>query len=189
MGRPFLPSKLPLPPSSTCSMGPAESSTQMASWWVQALLQGSLVWQTDRQTDWLINHATRSVRIDHIYVHSTGRQCGLIIWAQYGSERHHLHGYAYSLYSTDAVMSQLVGMLVCVHLMLQILKLSGNEIGPSGAEAVARAISDKHHLQELDLNCVIFVASCFWSVTCYLFLNKICCFTNVRYVLFNVKEN
>ena len=33
------------------SSGQPESSTQMASWSVQPFLQGSLVWQTDRQTD------------------------------------------------------------------------------------------------------------------------------------------
>ena len=32
-------------------LGPAKSSTQMASRSVQPFLQGSLVWQTDRQTD------------------------------------------------------------------------------------------------------------------------------------------
>jgi len=33
------------------SLGPPESSTQMASRLVQLFLQGSLVWPTDRQTD------------------------------------------------------------------------------------------------------------------------------------------
>ena len=46
------------------SLGPSESSTQMAS---QPFLQGWFVWQTDRPTD----HATRSVTIDRIYVRST----------------------------------------------------------------------------------------------------------------------
>jgi len=32
------------------SLSPPESSTQTASWLVQPFLQGSLVWQTDRQT-------------------------------------------------------------------------------------------------------------------------------------------
>jgi len=32
------------------SLGPPESSTQVASWSVQPFLQGSLMWQTDRQT-------------------------------------------------------------------------------------------------------------------------------------------
>jgi len=36
------------------SLGPPESSTQMASRSVQPLLQGPLVWQTDRQTTLLI---------------------------------------------------------------------------------------------------------------------------------------
>jgi len=47
--------------------GPPKSSTQTAARSVQPFLQGSLVWQTDRQTD----HATRSVRIGCIYVRST----------------------------------------------------------------------------------------------------------------------
>ena len=33
-------------------VGPPKSSTQTASWSVQPFLQGSLVWQTDRPTDW-----------------------------------------------------------------------------------------------------------------------------------------
>ena len=37
----------------------------------QHLLQGSLVWQTDRQIDRPTEHATRSVTIGRIYVHST----------------------------------------------------------------------------------------------------------------------
>jgi len=51
------------------SLGPPDSSTQIASWSVQAFLQGSLAWQwqTDRPTD----HATRSVTTGCIYVRST----------------------------------------------------------------------------------------------------------------------
>jgi len=48
-------------------LGPAKSLTQTASRSVQPFLQGSLVWQTDRQTD----HATRSLTTDRIYVCST----------------------------------------------------------------------------------------------------------------------
>ena len=33
------------------SLGPPESGTQMATWSFQPFLQGSLVWQTDRETD------------------------------------------------------------------------------------------------------------------------------------------
>jgi len=36
-----------------------------------------------------------------------------------------------------------------------VLKLSGNEIGPSGGEALARAVTGKDQLQELDLNCML----------------------------------
>jgi len=39
------------PSSNTLSLGPPESSTRTASRSVQLFLQGSLVWQTDRQTD------------------------------------------------------------------------------------------------------------------------------------------
>jgi len=53
------------------SPGPPKSSTQTAARSVQPFLQGSLVWQTDRQTDRQTTHATRSVRIDRIYVRST----------------------------------------------------------------------------------------------------------------------
>jgi len=49
------------------SVGTRESSTEMESRSVQPFLQGSLVWQTDWPTD----HATRSVTIGRIYVHST----------------------------------------------------------------------------------------------------------------------
>jgi len=50
------------------SLGPPESSIQMASWSVQPFLQGSLVWQIDRQSD----QATQSVTIHRIYVRSMG---------------------------------------------------------------------------------------------------------------------
>ena len=76
MGRPFPSQSWPSiggsgPPSNTVhgSLGPTESSTQTASRSVQPFLQGSLVWQTDRQTD----HATRLVTIDLTYV----LRCGL----------------------------------------------------------------------------------------------------------------
>jgi len=50
------------------SLGPPESSTQMASPSLQPFLQGSLGYRpTNRPTD----HATRSVTIDGIYVRST----------------------------------------------------------------------------------------------------------------------
>jgi len=48
------------------SLSPPESSTQTASWLVQPFLQGSLVWQTDRQTTLL-----GSVTIGRICVCST----------------------------------------------------------------------------------------------------------------------
>jgi len=49
-------------------LGPPKSSTQMTSRSVQPFLQGSLVWQTDRQTTLL------GLTIDHIYVRSTTTQ-------------------------------------------------------------------------------------------------------------------
>jgi len=74
------PSKLPLlmggsgPHLIHGSLGPTKSSTQTASWSVQPFLQGSLVWQTDRQRDRPTEHATRSVTIGRIYVRSTAMQ-------------------------------------------------------------------------------------------------------------------
>jgi len=56
-------------PSNTWFPGPPEFSAQMASRSVQPFLQSSLVWQTDRL--WLTDHATRSVTIGRVYVHST----------------------------------------------------------------------------------------------------------------------
>jgi len=50
------------------SLFPPKSSTQTASRLVQPLLQGSLMWQTGRQTD----HVTPSVTTDRICVCSTG---------------------------------------------------------------------------------------------------------------------
>ena len=73
MGQPFFPINLPLPMGDLNphlihgSLGPPKSSTTTASWLVRAYLQGSLVRQTDRQTD----HATRSAIIGRIYVCST----------------------------------------------------------------------------------------------------------------------
>ena len=52
------------------SLGPAKSSIQTASRSVQPFLQGSLVWQIDRQ-DRQTDHATRSVTVGRICVHST----------------------------------------------------------------------------------------------------------------------
>jgi len=69
MGRPFSPKNLPLPMGGSGphlihgSPGPPKSSTQKAGRSVQLFLQGSLVWQTD--------HNTQSVRIGRIYVRST----------------------------------------------------------------------------------------------------------------------
>jgi len=71
MGCSFASSKLPLPMGghglhlTRGSLGPAESSTQTASWSVQPFLQGSIVWQTDQQS----NYATRSVTMGRIYIH------------------------------------------------------------------------------------------------------------------------
>jgi len=76
-GMPPSPSKLPLPTGDLDphlihgSLGPPESSTQMASRSVQSFLQGSLVWKTDRPT----NHVTR-LETDRIYVRIKGG-CGL----------------------------------------------------------------------------------------------------------------
>ena len=62
------------------SLGPPESSTQMAVRSVQPFLQGSLVWQTNRakdrgQTrDWPTDHTTRSVTTGRIYVRSSAMQ-------------------------------------------------------------------------------------------------------------------
>jgi len=72
IGRPFPPQNCPFPwgiwtPSNTWFLGPPDASTQMASRSVQPFLQGSLVWQTDRQTD----HATQMVIMGHIYICST----------------------------------------------------------------------------------------------------------------------
>ena len=56
-GTPLSPSKLPLPMGLLNPhlihgpLGPPKSSTQMASRTVQPFLEGSLVWQTDRETD------------------------------------------------------------------------------------------------------------------------------------------
>jgi len=54
---PLLPSKLPITMRDDDlhlihgSLGPPESSTQTASWSVEPFLQGSLLWQTDKQTN------------------------------------------------------------------------------------------------------------------------------------------
>jgi len=45
------------------SLDPPESTSQIAFWSVQLFLQGSLLWQTDWQTD----HTTRSVTLGRIY--------------------------------------------------------------------------------------------------------------------------
>jgi len=62
------------------SLGPPESSTQTASRSVQRILQGSLVWQTDRQTD----HATPSVTIGRIQL---VLRCGLNVIKSQDCER------------------------------------------------------------------------------------------------------
>ena len=57
VGRPFHPVKITPsrrrsgPQYNTWFLGPSGSSTQTASWLVQPFLQGSLMWQTDQQTD------------------------------------------------------------------------------------------------------------------------------------------
>jgi len=58
-------------PPNTWFLGRTKSSTQTASRSVHPFLQGSLLWQTDRQTD----HATRSVTIGSICI----LWCGLKI--------------------------------------------------------------------------------------------------------------
>jgi len=69
-GPPLLPSKLLLHMGDLDSnlmhgsLGPPESTAQTASGSVQRFLQGSRLWQPDRQTD----HATASVTIGRIYV-------------------------------------------------------------------------------------------------------------------------
>jgi len=73
MGRPFLPSKLPLPmggsgpPSNTWFPGPTRVLSPNGISIGSAVLAG-LTSVTDQLTD----HATRSVTVDRIYVHSTG---------------------------------------------------------------------------------------------------------------------
>jgi len=61
------------PVCTTCFFGPPESKSQTASRSVQPFLHGSLLWQTDRQTD---GRQTRSVTIGRIYVYMVQR-CGL----------------------------------------------------------------------------------------------------------------
>jgi len=71
------PSKLPIPMAESghhlihASLGPPKSTSQMASQSVQPFLQGSVLWQTDRQTDC----TTRFVTIACI---SIVLPCGLI---------------------------------------------------------------------------------------------------------------
>jgi len=73
VGHPF-PQNCPFPcgiwipyNSPTWIPDPSELTTETASRSVEPFLQGSLPWQTDRQTD----HATRSVTIGRIYVRIT----------------------------------------------------------------------------------------------------------------------
>jgi len=72
MGRPFSPKNLPLPmggsgpPSNTWFPGPTQVLNPKGSSIGAAVFAG-LTSVTDRQTD----HATRSVRIGHIYIRST----------------------------------------------------------------------------------------------------------------------
>jgi len=56
------------------SLGPPEATTQMASQSVQPFLQGSLLRQTDQQTDRPTDHAIRSVTRGRIYERSTAMQ-------------------------------------------------------------------------------------------------------------------
>jgi len=60
-------------------LGPPKSSTQTASRSVQPFLQGSLVWQTDRPTDRLTDHTTRSLTIDQSTYMYVELRCGLTI--------------------------------------------------------------------------------------------------------------
>jgi len=53
------------------SLFPSKPTTQTPFRSVQPFSQGSLVWQTDRQTDGQTDHDTRSVTIGRIYVRST----------------------------------------------------------------------------------------------------------------------
>ena len=74
MGRPLPPNNCPFPWGDLDRhlthgfLGPPESSTKTGSRSVQPFLQGSLAWQTDRQET---GHATRSVTIGRIYIHSS----------------------------------------------------------------------------------------------------------------------
>jgi len=47
-----------------CSLGPLESTLQMAAWLVQPFLQVSRLWSSERCTD----HATTSVAVGHILI-------------------------------------------------------------------------------------------------------------------------
>ena len=62
------------PPSNTWFLGPTPVLNPNGISIRSAVLQGSLLWHTDRRT----NHATRSVTIGRIYVYVVLR-CGLII--------------------------------------------------------------------------------------------------------------
>jgi len=85
-------------------LNPPESTTQTASRSVQPFLQGSLVWQTDRQTD----HATRSVTICRIYVRSTAMRPN-------NSTRHHVLFIMAALYNRGAII-----FLPCSFFLLSI---------------------------------------------------------------------
>jgi len=71
-GSPVFPSKLPLGIWTPIhgSLAPPESSTQTASRSLQPFFQASLMWQPERPTDRLIDHATPSVTIGRMYVRS-----------------------------------------------------------------------------------------------------------------------
>ena len=86
------------------SLGSPESSTQTASRSVQPFLHGSLLWQTDRQTD----HATQSVTIGRMYVRSTA------MWANNTS-------------TSDNVYSAFIGRVHPVHLMNAHWALDGHQ--------------------------------------------------------------
>jgi len=59
------------PRLNTCFLRPTRSTTQTASRSVEPLLQGSLLWQTNRLTDRLTDRDIRSVTIGRIYVCSS----------------------------------------------------------------------------------------------------------------------
>jgi len=83
---PIPPSKLPLPMGDLDShlihgsLDPPESSVQTASWSVQLFLQGSVLWQTDRQTNRLTNRPRHSVGNNRPHLHTYYGRCNLKIY-------------------------------------------------------------------------------------------------------------